>query len=142
MSRQDQYNVTVSVTIGGETKDLGTFDQFGGGEIDSEEALYHPGGMAAAIQLGGRVNVGNVTVARLYDLTRDHPLVGWLVKGVGNGEVTATKTSMTVDKRAVTNPLVYQGKLKRVSPPEHDSESSDAALIELEISSATVTQSQ
>jgi hypothetical protein len=140
MSRQDQYNVTVSVTISGETRDLGTFDKFDGGDIDSEEALYHPGGMAAALQLGGRVNVSNVTLARLYDLMRDHPIMGWLIKGVGNGEVTATKTSLTVDKKAIPNPLVYQGKLKRCTPPSHDSESSDPALFELEISSATVTQ--
>lgn len=140
MSRQDQYDVAVSVTIDSVTKDLGTFDKFDGGEVDSEEALYHPGGMAEAIQLGGRVNVGNVTVSRLYDLTRDHPIIGWLIGGAGRGEVTVTKTSLTVDKHAVLNPLVYNGKLKRVAPPTHDSESSDAALFELEISSATVAQ--
>lgn len=140
MSRQDQFNVTVSVKIGTETRDLGTFDTWDGGELDSEEALYHPGGMAEAIQLGGRVNVSNVTIGRLYDLVRDHPIMGWLMGGVGRGEVTATKTSLTVDKEAVLNPLVYQGKLKRVAPPGHNSESSDPNLWELEISSATATQ--
>lgn len=140
MSRQDQYNVTVSVKIGAETRDLSTFDKFDGGEIDSEEALYHPGGMEEALQLGGRVNVSNVVVSRLYRLTRDHPIMGWLIGGVGRGEVTVTKTSLTVDKETVLNPLVYQGKLKRCSPPAHDSESSDAALFELEVSSATVVQ--
>lgn len=140
MSRQDQFNVTASVKIGGVTRDLQTFDKFDGGDVDSEEALYHPGGMVAAIQLGGRVNVSNVTIARLYVLTRDHPIMGWLISGVGRGDVTVTKTSLTVDKAAVLNPLVYQGKLKRIGPPPHDSESSDANLWELEVSSATVTQ--
>lgn len=144
MSRADQYNVTVSVTrvINGSkvTKDLGTFDTFDGGEIDSEESLYHPGGMAAAIQLGGRVTVTNVTTSRLYSLTRDHPDMGWVIAGVGKAEVTVTKTSLTVDGDAVDNPLVYQGKLKRAAPPTHDSESSDAARWEMEVSSATVTQ--
>lgn len=142
MSRADQYNVTVSVKIDDVTRDLGTFDTFDGGEVDSEESLYHPGGMAEALQLGGRVNVGNVTIGRLYDLVRDHPFAGWLIGGVGRGEVTVTKTSLTVDKEAVLNPLVYQGKLKRYSAPGHNSESSDPALFELEISSATVTQQQ
>lgn len=142
MSRQDQYNVTASIKIAGETRDLGTFDKFDGGEIDSEEALYYPGGMARAIQLGGRVNVTNVVLSRLYDLMRDHPLMGWLIGGVGKGEVTVTKTSLTVDGAAIPNPLVYQGKLKRNTPPPHDSESSDPALYEIEISSATVTQQQ
>lgn len=144
MSRSDQYNVTVSVTriINGapQTRDLGTFDSFSGGEIDSEETKFHPGGLAEQISLGGRRNVNNVTVGRLYDLIRDHPIMGWLAGGVGKADVTVTKTSITVDAQAIANPLVYQGKLKQVTPPEHDSESSDAAMYELEISSATVTQ--
>lgn len=141
MSREDQYNVTVSVSYGGHTEDLGTYDKFDGGELDSEEAKYYPGGMAQAISLGGRKSVGNVTVSRLYDLSRDHPMVGWLMGGVGRADVTVTKTSMTVDAVSIGQPLVYNGKLKSVTPPGHDSESSDAALIEMEISSATVTQS-
>lgn len=144
MSRTDQFNVTVSVTriINGSavTRDLGTFDGFTGGEVDSEETKFHPGGLAEQISLGGRRNVGNVTVSRLYDLIRDHPNMGWLMAGVGKADVTVTKTSITVDAQAVAAPLVYQGKLKQNKPPEHDSESSDPAMYELEISSATVTQ--
>lgn len=140
MSREDQYNITVSVTYAGTTKDLGTFDTFDGGEIDSEESKYSPGGLAEQISLGGRKTVGNVTVARLYDLFRDHPNMGWLIGGVGKADVTVTKTSITADRVASGRPLVYKGKLKAVSPPTHDSESSDAARFELEVSSATVTQ--
>jgi hypothetical protein len=141
MSRQDQFNITVSVAYGGRTEDLKTFDTFDGGEIDSEEAKYYPGGMAQAISLGGRKSVGNVTVGRLYDLARDHPLMGWLAGGVGKADVTVTKTSLNVDGEAQANSLVYAGKLKALTPPTHDSESSDAATWEMEISSATVTQS-
>jgi hypothetical protein len=144
MSREDQYNVTASVAykINGrlQTKDLGTFDTFDGGEIDSEETKFHPGGLGQQISLGGRRNVGNVTIGRLYDLSRDHPNMGWLAGGVGKAEVVVTKTSLDVDGNAFGRPLVYRGKLKQLTPPSHDSESSDAALYELEISSATVTQ--
>lgn len=144
MSRSDQYNVTVSVTrvINGsaQTRDLGTFDTFSGGEVDSEETKFHPGGLAEQISLGGRRNVNNVTVGRLYDLVRDHPIMGWLAGGVGKADVTVTKTSITVDAVSVGAPLVYQGKLKQLTPPDHDSESGDAALYEMEISSASVTQ--
>jgi hypothetical protein len=140
MSRQDQYNVTVTVSYGGTAKDLGTFDSFSGGEIDSEETKFWPGGLGQQISLGGRRTVNNVTVGRLYDLSRDHPNMGWLAGGIGKADVTVTKTSITVDGVASGRPLVYRGKLKQLTPPEHDSESSDAAMYELEISSATVTQ--
>lgn len=140
MSREDQYNVTVSVKRGGVTKDLGTFDKQTGGEVDSEETKFAPGGMAETISLGGRKTVGNVTVSRLYDLSRDHGNAGWLIAGAGKAEVTVTKTSLDVDGNAWGQPLVYQGKLKAVTLPEPDSESSDPALFELEISSATVAQ--
>jgi hypothetical protein len=140
MSREDQYNVTVSVTRGTETRDFGTFDTFDGGEVDSEETKYWPGGLGQQISLGGRKSVGNVTVGRLYDLVRDHPQMGWLFGGVGKADVTITKTSIDVDANAVGKPLVYRGKLKMVTPPSHDSESSDAAKFEMEISSATVSQ--
>lgn len=140
MSREDQYNVKVSVSYGGVTKDLGTFDKMSGGEVDSEETKFPPGGMAEEISLGGRKTVGNVTVSRLYSLTRDHGNTGWLIGGVGKADVTVTKISLDVDGNAYARPLVYQGKLKAMTPPEPDSESSDAALFELEVSSATVTQ--
>lgn len=140
MSRQDQYNVTVTVSYGGTARDLGTFDSLSGGEIDSEETKFWPGGLGQQISLGGRRTVNNVTVSRLYDLARDHPNMGWLSGGIGKADVTVTKTSITVDGVASGRPLVYRGKLKQLTPPEHDSESSDAAMYELEISSATVTQ--
>lgn len=142
MSREDQYDVTVSVTRTdtGETKDLGTFDKMGGGEVDSEETKFWPGGLGQQLALGGRRSVSNVTVSRLLDAERDHPNQGWLMAGAGKAEVTVTKTLLDVDGNAYASPLVYQGKLKQVTPVEPDSESSDAGLYELEISSASVTQ--
>lgn len=140
MSRQDQYSVTVTVSYGGTARDLGVFDSLSGGEIDSEETKFWPGGLGQQISLGGRRTVNNITVGRLYDLVRDHPNMGWLAGGIGKADVTVTKTSINVDGVGVGNPLVYRGKLKQLTPPEHDSESSDAAIYELEISSATVTQ--
>lgn len=142
MSREDQFSCTVSVSYGGQTRDLGVFDAFGGGSIDSSEKKFNPGGMQGTISLGGKKAVENVTVKRLYDLVRDHPLMGWLAGGVGRAEVTAVKSSMTVDSVIVASPLVYRGKLKMIKPPDHDSESDDAAMWEMEISSATMSQAQ
>jgi hypothetical protein len=142
MSRQDQYNVTVSVSYGGTTRDLGTFDSFSGGAVDSDETKYWPGGLGQQISLGGRRTVDNVTVGRLYDLSRDHPIMGWLIGGAGKAIVTVTKTSLTVDGAVIGNPLVYTGTMKTVTPPDHDAESSDAATWSMEVTSASVTQAQ
>jgi hypothetical protein len=144
MSREDQYNVTVTVAykINGarQEKKLGTFDAFDGGEVDSEETKFWPGNLGQQISLGGRRSVNNITVGRLYDLVRDHPNMGWLMGGVGKADVTVNKQPVDVDGVVSGRALVYVGKLKQVTPPSHDSESSDAAKFELEISSATVTQ--
>jgi len=129
MSRQDQYDVRVSV----DGVDLGTFDTLTGGEIDSEETTYKPGAMGSRISLGGSVNIGNVTVERLYDLTRDHLTVHWLISRAGKGWAVVSKQPLDVDGNVFGRSLTYQGRLKQVTPPEHDSESSDAARIGLEI---------
>ena len=73
-TREDTWLVTVAV----DGRDLGVFDTVSGGEIDSEEAKYRPGGMAAEICLGGLRTIGNVTVGRYLDTQRDWPLVKWL----------------------------------------------------------------
>jgi hypothetical protein len=141
MSRQDQYNVTVVIVKGDETKRLGTFDKLSGGEIDSEEVKYRPGAMGPQITLGGYRNVGNLTVSRLYQFDRDHAIAGWLSDAVGKATVTVSKQPLDIDGNVTGKALVYSGgKLKRVQFPEHDSESSDAALVELEVSTgSTVT---
>lgn len=127
MSRQDQYDVRVSV----DGQDLATFDTFSGGEIDSEEVTYKPGAMGPRISLGGSVNVGEVTVSVIYDLARIHTLVHWLISRVGKGNVVISKQPLDVDQNAFGRPLTYRGTLKTVTPPEHDSESTDAARLEL-----------
>lgn len=134
MSRADQY--AVSVKIG--ATDTKVWDKMSGGEVDSEETKYKPGGMAQTVSLGGSVNPGNVTVSRLFRLDRDLPEIkGWM-QSVGKASVVVTKQSLDVDGNAYGSPLVYKGKLKMVTPPEVDSESSDAALVEIEVSTEGV----
>ena len=119
--------------------DTGVWDKWTGGEVDSEEAKYKPGNMGAHVSLGGSVEVGNVTVSRLYMLPRDHegPAgIHWLIARVGKGDVVASRQPLDADGNAFGRPLVYTGKLKTVTPPEVDSESSDAALLECEITPA------
>lgn len=134
MSRLDQYSVTVSL----DGNPLGVFDKMTGGEIDSEETKYKPGAMAPQVSLGGSVTVNNVTVSRLFRLDRDKALEATLKSRVGKGAVKVSKQSLDADGNPFGTPLVYSGTLKQLTFPEPDSESSAAALLALEISSATV----
>lgn len=127
--RKDQYDTTVTV----DGTDLGTFDSLTGGEVDTDELTYRPGAMGARISLGGVVNVGAVVVGRLYQLERDHLNIHWLMGRAGKADVVVKKQPLDVDGNAFGRPLTYQGKLKRVSPPEVDSEASEAAIIEIEV---------
>src|SRR5262249_13268506 len=113
---------------------LGVFDVLTGGETDSDELKYRPGGMAPQISLGGTVQVGQLIVSRLYKLQRDHLQVHWLLRPVGQGNVVVHKAVLDPDGNTFGKPLVTRGTLKRVTPPEVDSNAtSDAATIELEI---------
>lgn len=134
MSRLDQYSVTVTL----DGSPLGVFDKMTGGEIDSEETKYKPGAMAPQVSLGGSVTVNNVMVSRLFRLNRDPALLPALKSRVGKGTVRVSKQSLDVDGNPFGTPLVYTGILKQLTFPEPDSESSSAALLALEVSSATV----
>jgi hypothetical protein len=77
-----------------------------------------------------------VTLSRLYVLNRDHDRIHWLISRAGKGTCVVSRQPLDVDGNAYGRPLVYTGTLKAVTPPEVDSESSDAAKIELEITPA------
>ena len=133
-SRQDTYSVGVAI----DGVDHGVWDKMTGGEVDSDETKYKPGGMQPEVSLGGSKSVGNITISRLYDLDRDHTVIKTLLSSAGTAEVTVTKQPLDVNAVPYGAPLVYTGKLKQVTPPEVDSESSDAGLVEIEVSSAGV----
>lgn len=128
MKREDTYSVKVSV----DGRDLGVWDKMEGGEIDSEETRYRPGGLAEEIPLGGTRTRGNITLSKLYD-EGVHDVYHWLDSRAGRGSVVVTRQPLDPDGNAFGRPLVYVGTLKSVAPPAIDSESSDAALVEIEV---------
>lgn len=137
-TRQDTWAITVSVedvtNPNRPLMPLGVWDKKAGGEVDSEEYKYNPGAMAEAVSLGGRKITGNVTTSRLYRLVRDHQeLTRKMIAGVGKARVVVAQQPLDVDGNAFGRPIVWNGTLKRWTPPEVDSESSDAALVEIEV---------
>jgi hypothetical protein len=127
-TREDTHLVTV--TVG--DRALGIFDQKSGGEIDSEESKYNPGGMTGEISLGGRRTIGNVTVERYYDALRDHPLITWLASQSGAARGKIGQAPMDAAGKLRGDPYTYGGTLKTVSPPDVDSTGNDAAKWSME----------
>ena len=127
-TREDTQMVVANV----DGRDLGIFDTFAGGEIDSEEAKYRPGAMATEISLGGRQTIGNVTIGRYYDVLRDHPLYKWLASRAGRAPGSAYWVPLTINGSVGGDPVLYLGTFKRVQHSDMDSNGGDAATLELE----------
>jgi hypothetical protein len=130
VSREDEYQVTATL----DGSPLGVFDKLSGGALDSTETKYKPGGMAPQISLGGSQEASNVVIQRLYVLTRDRPLVATLLRRAGKGAMVVVKQSLDENGVAFGDPITYKGTLKMVTLPDHDSESNNAALMQLEVS--------
>lgn len=133
-TRQDQYAVSLIVDSVGDT---GIWDKWTGGEADSEETVYKPGNMGERESLGGFKTVGNVTLSRNFKLSRDIPLRPKLLAARGERDCTAIKQTLDRAKRPVGAPLIVKGTFKRYTDPEVDSESTDASMVEVEITGAT-----
>ena len=133
-TREDTHLITLSIDGGPAvgTKDLGVWDTKEGGEADSEENKYKPGGMGKEISLGGTKSVGNVTIGRYYDWRRDDAVIGWLMDRVGNGRGAVGIQMLDVHGAPQGNLLTYTGTLKTVTPPDLDSTSNDPAMLSLE----------
>ena len=131
--RKDMWRV--KLVVDGKPLD-DSWDVLTGGESDTDELTYKPGGMGATISLGGSVTIGQLVVSRYYDQPRDDAQLHWLLSRVGKGQVKLTKTALDANGNPWGKALVYTGTLKRVTPPEVDSTSTDAATIEMEITPA------
>lgn len=127
--RKDQWYNTV--TIGG--FNVGVWDTLSGGNVDSDETKYKPGGMGPEITLGGSTSVENITLGRL--LTKDDwNVMAFLKNVVGKAEVTVSRQPLDVDGNPFGNPLVYTGILQAINAGDTDSNSSDAQVWEITVS--------
>jgi hypothetical protein len=131
--REDTWLVVLNV--GG--VDCGTWDTYDGGETDSEESVFRPGGMDQQISLGGRQTYGNVTMSRHQDdWLRGR--VKWLRNQCGRTRVTIGRVPLDYYGLQLGPVEWLGGTLKTVTPPSHDSMGSDASMVEIECTIDTV----
>jgi|SRR5215831_11860984 len=129
--RNDRFLCTVSVDGIGPLPD--PFDTFTGADTDSTETKYRPGGMSPEVSLGGATSTANAVVGRNYALGRDDVLMPKLRAAAGKRAATITLQPLDADRNAFGQSEVYRGVLQRVQGPQHDSTSTDAAMMELEV---------
>ena len=134
-TRQDTFLVNLQVEDPhkpGTWWDFGIWDTKTGGDLDSEERLYYPGGMTAPYSLGGRILPQAVTLTRNYRIARDHFHVQSLLDAVGKSNIQIQMFPMDKYGNEHTPAIVWNGTLKTVVLPEHNSESSsDPAMIQV-----------
>lgn len=127
-----QFLITASAEDVG---NLGTFDSMSGGETDSTDTKHHPGGMGPEEALGGPASTANVVISRNFRRDRDMPLRKQLRNKIGHKRLRVKRQPLDSDGHAFGEPEVFTGILKRVNPiDEVDSDSGDAAMFELELS--------
>src|SRR5215469_15843543 len=104
-TRKDQWDTTVVV----DGRQLGTWDVQTGGEVDSAETIWKPGGMGQQISLGGTTTIGQVVLSRLFQLDRDALTLKWLLSRVGRGAMVVNKQALDADGNAAGVRYTYQG---------------------------------
>jgi hypothetical protein len=134
-TRQDTHRITVAIenVKTGTMSDFGVWDTFSGGDVDSDQNQYYPGGMTPPVALGGHKTSNNVTVSRLYRLERDHDRMQFLIDAASQGKMVVKRQPLDLDGNTYGKPLVYNGILKHVTPPDLDSNQSGPALLALEM---------
>lgn len=127
--RQDQWSNTVTI----DGRPMGVWDTLSGGESDSEETKYKPGGMQPEVSLGGSRSIGNLTLARLLG-REDWDFMRGLMNKTGVVGCIVSRQPLDGDGNPWGRPLTYRGTLKTVTPGDTDSNSSDAQTWEIVVS--------
>lgn len=127
--RQDQWSNTVTI----DGRPMGVWDTLSGGESDSEESKYRPGGMAPPVSLGGSRTIGNITLGRLIS-REDWDYMHSLMNRTGQALATVSRQPLDEDGNPWGRPMTYTGKIKTVMPGNTDSNSGDAQVWEIVVS--------
>jgi hypothetical protein len=135
-TRQDTQRVTLQIRDpeSGNLINFGVFDKKSGGAVDTDIYKYKPGGMAEQVSLGGSPTIEDLTISRLHRHERDHAALQRYFNWAGRAKCTVSQFVLDVDGNVFGNPIVWVGVLKTVTPPDHDSESTDPAMLELVVS--------
>lgn len=115
-------------------RDLGLWQTFAGGGIDTEEATTRDAHGLPIVQLGGASRVQNFTISRTYRVGRDPDLYPLLRKACGRAHFNVGVQLQDADSFAVGPLESYTGLLKSVSKADVNIEGNEAMKLTLEFS--------
>lgn len=125
-----QRNALVTVVVDGES--LGTFITKTGGKTSADGKKTRLGGMSSEVALGGPASTDDITVSRVFD-TFMQARAKRLRSRVGLAPMSVTHTPLGNDKKPSGPAETYTGILNGVTTPDADDNSSDVAMIELDL---------
>jgi hypothetical protein len=128
--RVNQFDATLTV----DEVDHGTWDTKEGGATEADAPdPYRPGGMGPPESEGGDPVTGNLTMRKRFKDSGAAAKYVELVGKVGSGDAVVTMQPLDKAGQAFEGPLVWKGILIGCEPPEHDSNSTDVAMIQVTI---------
>jgi hypothetical protein len=113
--------------------DLGIWDTWAGGDKDTNSTKYRSGGQPTEESLGGGTVYTDLTIGRNYRLSRDNPIIGFLLDKCGIGGCNVQKQPLDQAYQPYGNPIIGNGRLKTVTDPKVDSNSNNAAILQIVI---------
>lgn len=136
MGTKSQYLVTMTGTYRGVKYDFGVWDRKTGGDVQADITKHRPGGMGAEETYGGQAQTTDLVLTRVKKRQGrdDIAKIAILRQMVGRGEVVVTEQPLDQDANKYGKPSVHRGVVMRVSGADVDSNSNDADLYEVGIS--------
>jgi hypothetical protein len=130
--RQDNVYISASITDAQGLLKLGRWEDRSGGQSDSASTTYAKAGVGGRRALGGRQEVANVVVKRIFD-TEVQGVVGRLRAGAGKATMQVTEQPTDDEGNAVGHLETWSGKLKSVHVGDRSTETNAAEILELEM---------
>ena len=126
--RQDNALITVSV----DGRSLGIFEDRSGGVSDSASSTYPLGGMGKRRALGGKPEVTNVTVTRIFDEAA-RGYIKWLRGRAGKGVMIVKEQPLDDEGLAIGDLETWTGLLKSVAVADRKADAGAAETFALEM---------
>ena len=138
-NRTDNSRISASVTVGGNVKKLGIFEDRKGGDSDSASVVVNRGGMGVREAAGGKPEPENITIARVRD-DEARSYEKELRAGVGRMRIQVTEQGLDDEKVEIPGDLTtWSGKIKKVGTSDRTEEGNTIEMLEIEVVVETVS---
>jgi hypothetical protein len=130
--RQDNVYISASITDRNGVLNLGRWEDRSGGQSDSASTTYAKAGMAGRAALGGRQEVANVVIKRLFD-GEMQAVIDRLRAAAGHAKMQVTEQPTNDEGIAEGKLETWVGVLKSTHVGDRSTEAAAAEVLELEM---------